>query len=107
MSDTDPARDEDPGWGRVGIRLKGHPESGWSEWLDGLTLAWQDDGTTLIEGPVIDQAAPFGTISRLRDVALPQIPVHHFDSTGTTGRTEGTSPTESNPATGSHKGSRR
>ena len=68
-----------PSWGRVEIRVKGHLEPRWSDWLDGLTLACEDDGTTFIEGPVVDQSALFGIIDRLRDLALPLISVLHID----------------------------
>ena len=68
-----------PTWGRVEIRVKGHLEPRWSDWLDGLTLTCDADGTTLIEGPVIDQAALFGVIDRLRDLALPLISIRHVE----------------------------
>jgi hypothetical protein len=65
--------------GLVEIRVRGHLESRWSDWLDGLTLTRENDGSTLIEGPVVDQAALFGIIDRLRDMALPLISVLHVD----------------------------
>lgn len=79
MSDALPTHGEDPTWGRVEIRVRGHLEPRWSDWLDGLTLTREDDGTTLIEGPVVDQAALFGIIHRLRDLALPLISIMHLD----------------------------
>ena len=48
-------------------------------WLDGLTVTREDDGTTLIHGPVADQAALFGVIHRLRDMALPLISITHAE----------------------------
>ena len=42
--------------GRYEIRLKGHLDTRWTAWFDGLTLT-HDDGTTIIHGPVADQAA--------------------------------------------------
>ncbi len=71
---------EPPTWGRVEIRVKGHLEPRWSDWLDGLTLTCEDGGTTLIEGRVVDQSALFGIIQRLRDLALPLISVQHIDA---------------------------
>lgn len=79
MSAAQPTPGEDPKWGRVEIRVRGHLEPRWSDWLDGLTLTREDDGTTLIEGPVVDQAALFGIIHRLRDMALPLISILHLD----------------------------
>lgn len=65
--------------GRVEIRIRGHLEPRWSNWLDGLTITREDHGTTLLEGPVVDQAALFGIIARLRDMALPLISILHVD----------------------------
>ncbi len=53
------------------IRVKGHLGSRWSDWFDGLIVANQDDATTVIRGPVIDQAALHGLLQRLRDVGIP------------------------------------
>ena len=57
------------------IRVKGHLEDRWAEWFDGLTLAAASDGTTLIHGPVVDQAALHGVLRTLRDLGLPLISV--------------------------------
>ena len=61
--------------GRYEIRLKGHLASRWAAWFDGLSLTNESDGTTLIHGPVIDQAALHGLLQRLRDTGLPLISV--------------------------------
>jgi hypothetical protein len=57
------------------VRLKGHLDSRWAAWFDGLTLTSESDGTTLIQGPVVDQAALFGLLRKLRDVGLPLVSV--------------------------------
>ena len=75
-----PTHGKDPKADRVEIRVRGHLDPRWSDWLDGLTLTHENDGTTLIEGPVVDQAALFGIIDRLRDLALPLISVLHPDT---------------------------
>jgi hypothetical protein len=77
--DATPTQGKNPQAGRVEIRIQGHLEPRWSDWLDGLTLTRHDDGTTLVEGPVVDQAALFGVLDRLRDLALPLISVLHVD----------------------------
>ena len=74
---TEQTHGDDPKSGWVEIRVQGHLEPRWSEWLEGLTLACKDDGTTVIEGTVVDQAALFGVIDRLRDMAVPLISVTH------------------------------
>jgi hypothetical protein len=55
------------------IRVKGHLDPRWATWFDGLRLSDESDGTTLIEGPVVDQAALHGLIQKLRDVGIPLI----------------------------------
>jgi hypothetical protein len=79
VSATRPAHGEHSRTGRVEIRVRGHLEPRWSDWLDGLTLTRENDGTTVIEGTVVDQAALFGIFDRLRDMALPLISVLHVD----------------------------
>ncbi len=57
------------------IRLRGHLEPRWSGWFDGLSLTNESDGTTLISGPVVDQAALHGLLQKLRDVGVPLISI--------------------------------
>jgi hypothetical protein len=57
------------------IRLKGHLDARWAAWFDGLALTREDDGTTCIRGPVIDQAALHGLLQRVRDLGLPLLTV--------------------------------
>jgi hypothetical protein len=61
--------------GRYEIRLKGHLDARWAAWFDGLTLTRQSDGTTVIHGPVADQAALHGLLQKVRDTGLPLISV--------------------------------
>jgi hypothetical protein len=61
--------------GRYEIRLKGHLDPRWAAWFDGLTLTNQSDGTTLIHGPVVDQAALHGLLQKIRDMGLPLVSV--------------------------------
>ncbi len=57
------------------IRVKGHLGSRWAAWFDGLTLTPGSDGTTVIHGPVADQAALYGLLQKTRDTGLPLISV--------------------------------
>jgi hypothetical protein len=66
--------------GRYEIRLKGHLDTRWTTWFDGLTLTHESDGTTLIHGSVIDQAALHGLLQKVRDVGLPLVSVTHIES---------------------------
>ena len=70
---------QDPGSGRYEIRVKGHLESRWAAWFDGMDLTNESDGTTRIHGLVIDQAALHGVLHRLRDTGLPLISVTQVD----------------------------
>jgi hypothetical protein len=60
------------------IRIRGHLDPTWSAWLDSLTVAQADDGTTELVGPLVDQAALFGLLSRLRDLGATLLLVEHL-----------------------------
>ena len=55
------------------IRLKGHLRNRWAAWFDGLSLTALDDGTTVISGPVVDQAALHGLLHKVRDMGIPLV----------------------------------
>ena len=55
------------------IRVEGHLGERWAAWFDGLAITSEDDGTTVIRGSVIDQAALHGLLQRLRDIGIPLI----------------------------------
>jgi len=57
------------------IRIKGHLDSGWSDWFGGLTIALDENGDTLLSGPVVDQAALYGLLKRVRDLGMPLVSV--------------------------------
>ena len=61
--------------GRYEIRLKGHLDTRWAARLDGLSLAHHSDGTTVIHGPIADQAALHGLLQKVRDTGLPLVSV--------------------------------
>ena len=58
------------------IRLEGQLGREWAEWFGGLTITLADNGETLLTGPVIDQAALYGVLKRIRDLGLPLISVN-------------------------------
>ena len=57
------------------VHVRGHLDDHWSEWLGGLAVQRQADGTTILTGPVADQAALHGVIARIRDLGLPLLAV--------------------------------
>jgi hypothetical protein len=79
MSDTHASPDTRRELGHYEIRLKGHLEPRWAAWFDGLSLTHKSDGTTIIHGPVVDQAALYGLLQKVRDVGLPLISVIHVE----------------------------
>jgi hypothetical protein len=62
--------------GSYEIRLRGHLEPRWADWFDGLTLTQESDGTTVLSGSVVDQAALHGLLGKVRDLGLPLIAVN-------------------------------
>jgi len=57
------------------IRLKGHLDARWANRFEGLTITLEEDGNTLLTGPVIDQAALHGLLKKVRDLGLPLVSV--------------------------------
>ena len=77
MSEMPAGRHDDPG--RYEIRLKGHLDTRWATWFDGLTLTRGSDGTTILQGPVADQAALYGLLQKTRDLGLPLLSVTYVE----------------------------
>lgn len=67
---------------RYCIRIGAHLDPSWSAWFDGLTVTQHDDGTTTLHGEVIDQAALYGVLGRLRDLGAALLSVHRIDPGG-------------------------
>ena len=57
------------------IRIKGHLGQRWLEWFDGLTITLEEDGNTLLNGPVLDQSALHGILKKVRDLGMPLLSV--------------------------------
>ena len=65
--------------GRYEIRIKGHLDDRWADRFEGLAITREDNGETLLAGPVIDQAALHGWLKTVRDLALPLVSVMEVD----------------------------
>lgn len=78
---TGPRGPEDhyPEGGRYEIRLQGHLETRWAAWFDGMTLTRDPDGSTVLSGPVADQAALHGLLQQVRDIGLPLVSVTNVE----------------------------
>jgi len=64
------------------IRIRGHLDPTWSTWFDSLTVTQADDGTTELVGPLVDQAALFGLLARLRDLGATLLLVQRLAADG-------------------------
>lgn len=69
-----------PEAGRYEIRLKGHLDARWAAWFDGLRLEYESDGSTILHGPVADQAALHGLLQKVRDLGLPLVSVTRVEA---------------------------
>ena len=79
MTETMRGRSSDSS--RYEIRVAGRLAPRWAAWFDGMTLTTAGDGpTTLLAGPVADQAALHGVLARIRDLGLPLIAVTRLDA---------------------------
>ncbi len=73
--------------GQYEIRIHGHLDDRWTDWFEGMTLTLEPNGDTLISGQVIDQAALFGLLRKVRDlgillVSVNRITVNRADTCG-------------------------
>lgn len=61
------------------IRIKGHLGRQWTDWFGGLTITLEDNGDTLLTGPVVDQAALHGLLRKVRDLGMPLLSVSRVE----------------------------
>ena len=61
------------------IRIKGHLGHQWTDWFEGLTITLEDNGETLLTGPVVDQAALHGLLKKVRDLGMPLLSVNRVE----------------------------
>jgi len=73
---NDPMQKSDPNQLVVyQIRLEGHLGDQWRIWFEGMTITPETNGYTLLTGPVVDQAALFGLLKKVRDLGIPLVSV--------------------------------
>ena len=62
------------------IHVKGHLDSSWSEWLDGLEVKLSENGETVIFGPIVDQSALMGVLNKLARMSLSIISLNEVNA---------------------------
>ncbi len=80
MSETHASTEDHYEPGVYKIRIKGHLADRWADWFWGMTITLEEDGSTLIIGPVVDQAALHGLLKKVRDLGLPLLSVNCVES---------------------------
>ncbi len=65
------------------IRVKGHLDQRWSEWLDGMTITNKANGDAIISGPLVDQAALHSMLIKVFNLNLTLISVLRMDTDAT------------------------
>ena len=63
----------------VEIRVKGQIDERWSDWFEGLTITHIDQDEAILSGTVVDQAALYGLLAKLRDLGLPLLSVNRIE----------------------------
>ena len=61
------------------IRIKGHLGRQWTVWFEGVSIILEEDGNTLLTGPVVDQAALYGLLKKVRDLGMPLLSVNRIN----------------------------
>ena len=61
------------------IRIEGHLGRPWTNWFGGLVVVLTENGDTLVTGPVVDQAALYGLLRKVRDLGMPLVSVHRIE----------------------------
>ena len=61
------------------VRVAGHLGDEWVEWFDGVSIRREEDGTSVLTGPVRDQSALYGLLSKIHGMALPLLSVQRIE----------------------------
>jgi hypothetical protein len=86
MSETHVSADDHHEPGLYEIRLKRHLDARWADRFEGMSFTHESDGTTILSGPVADQAALHGLLRKVRDLVLPLVSVIQVDPKQTNGQ---------------------
>lgn len=80
MSRTPISTEDHHNPGHYEIRIKGHLDSKWANWFEGLTITLEDNGETLLSGIVVDQSALHGLLKKIRDLSMPLLSINRIDT---------------------------
>ena len=83
MSDTQPSIHDEPA--TYEIRLKGHLPDRWTGWFGDVAIGLDEDGTTRLTSPAIDQSALYGLLKKVRSLGLPLLSVNRIELNQTVG----------------------
>jgi hypothetical protein len=61
------------------IRVKGHLGQQWTDWFEGLKIRLEENGDTVLTGPVVDDAALHGLLKKVRDLGMPLLSVNRVE----------------------------
>jgi hypothetical protein len=70
----------------VSIRIKGHLDPGWQEWLEGLQIVHEPDGTSRLSGMLKDQPALHGVLTKISHLSLALLSLESSDPAHNEGR---------------------
>ena len=60
------------------IKIKGHLDTRWQDWFDGLTITLTGEGDTILSGVIVDQAALHGALKKISNLGLTLISVNPY-----------------------------
>ena len=79
MSETHASTEDRCEPGLYEIRVKGHLADRWVDWFGDLTIRLEENGDTVLTGPVIDQAALHSLLRKVRDLGMPLLSVNRVE----------------------------
>lgn len=79
MSETHESSEDGSEPGLYEIRIRGHLDSRWTYTFEDMTITLEDNGVTLLTGPVVDQAALFGLLKKVRDTGMTLLSVNRVE----------------------------
>ena len=76
MNETHPSTQDHYEPERYEIRIKGYLDDQWADWFGGLSIRLEENGSTLLSGPVVDQSALYGVLKKVRDLGMALVSVN-------------------------------